>query len=139
MAIRDDLIKLGSTNPELRPHIRPLLRVAMEFDTPDALKKYLRDHPDADKSKHTVKEQKQRQEKQVDDRQYDGMMDYLVNGLEHAETVADGVDYLTKEFGLDSKFANDLIKEAFSKASLNDDVASGLIDSVSRRHGYSER
>lgn len=30
-------------------------RVAMEFDTPEALKKYLQDHPDADKSKHTVK------------------------------------------------------------------------------------
>ena len=25
MAIRDDLIRLGTTNPELRPHIRPLL------------------------------------------------------------------------------------------------------------------
>jgi hypothetical protein len=30
-------------------------KVAMDFATKDALKKYLRDHPDADKSKHKVK------------------------------------------------------------------------------------
>jgi hypothetical protein len=30
-------------------------KVGMEFDSPEALKKYLKDHPDADKSKHTVK------------------------------------------------------------------------------------
>lgn len=32
---------------------------AMEFDSPEALKKYLHDHPDADKSKHTVKKPEQ--------------------------------------------------------------------------------
>jgi hypothetical protein len=31
-------------------------RDAMEFDTPEALKKYLQNHPGADKSKHSVKE-----------------------------------------------------------------------------------
>jgi hypothetical protein len=30
-------------------------RFAMEFPTDEALKKYLKDHPDADRSKHTVK------------------------------------------------------------------------------------
>lgn len=30
-------------------------RFAMEFDSPEALKKYLKEHPGADKSKHTVK------------------------------------------------------------------------------------
>ena len=28
MSLKQDLIRLGLTNPELRPHIRPLLRVA---------------------------------------------------------------------------------------------------------------
>ena len=31
--------------------------LAMEFDSPAALKRYLHDHPGADRSKHTVKEQ----------------------------------------------------------------------------------
>lgn len=31
------------------------LRVAMEHDSPEALAKYLKEHPDADKAKHTVK------------------------------------------------------------------------------------
>ena len=31
-------------------------RLAMEFGTPDELKQYLKDHPGADKSKHTVKQ-----------------------------------------------------------------------------------
>ena len=33
----------------------PLIVMAMEHDSPEALRKYLHDHPDADKSKHTVK------------------------------------------------------------------------------------
>lgn len=33
-------------------------RVSMEFDSPAALKKYLKEHPDADRSSHTVKKQK---------------------------------------------------------------------------------
>lgn len=31
---------------------------ATEHDSPEALKKYLHEHPDADKSKHTVKKDK---------------------------------------------------------------------------------
>lgn len=34
---------------------RVATRFAMEHDSPEALKKYLQDHPDADKSKHSVK------------------------------------------------------------------------------------
>jgi len=34
---------------------RVATRFATEFDTPEALKKYLHDHPGADKSKHSVK------------------------------------------------------------------------------------
>ena len=57
MALRDRLIRLAHDRPELRPHLLPILaadRSAMEFPTEDALKKYLKDHPDADKSKHSV-------------------------------------------------------------------------------------
>jgi len=32
---------------------------SMEFDSPEAMKRYLKEHPDADKSKHTVKKQEQ--------------------------------------------------------------------------------
>lgn len=42
-----------------------LQRVAMEFDTPEALKKYLKEHPGADKSKHSV-DNKERAEKSPD-------------------------------------------------------------------------
>jgi hypothetical protein len=38
------------------------LGLAMEHDTPEALKKYLKEHPDADKSKHTVKKQEDKDE-----------------------------------------------------------------------------
>jgi len=31
------------------------VRLAMEHDSPEALAKYLKEHPDADKAKHTVK------------------------------------------------------------------------------------
>lgn len=34
--------------------LRPILRIAREFSTPEAMKKYLQEHPKADKSKHFV-------------------------------------------------------------------------------------
>lgn len=54
---RTRLIRLAHARPDLRPAILPLLtdRVAREFDTQEALDKYLKDHPKADKSKHKVK------------------------------------------------------------------------------------
>lgn len=39
--------------------------VAMDFPTQDAMDKYLKDHPDADKSKHHVKETKKEAPKQA--------------------------------------------------------------------------
>ena len=56
-ALRAGLIRLAHARPDLRTHILPLVtgRVAMEFDSQEALEKYLKDHPKADKSKHTVK------------------------------------------------------------------------------------
>jgi hypothetical protein len=55
--LRKQVIKLAHEVPELRVLLVPMLREAMEFDTPEALKKYLKEHPDADKSKHHVKKQ----------------------------------------------------------------------------------
>jgi hypothetical protein len=56
-AIRAHAIRLAHGNPDYRELLLPILsgRVAMEFDTEQALKYYLDKHPKADKSKHTVK------------------------------------------------------------------------------------
>lgn len=55
MSLRTDIIKLATDHPELRVHLLPLLKQAMEFDTPEAMQSYLKAHPGADKSNHTVK------------------------------------------------------------------------------------
>jgi len=54
--LRSRVIRLAHANPDLRPHLLPLLagKTAMEFPTEDARKKYLDDHPDADPSNHSV-------------------------------------------------------------------------------------
>ena len=60
MSIRKAIIKLAHDEPELRKVLVPLLRdasqdkEAMIFPNPGALRKYLSDHPDADRSNHTV-------------------------------------------------------------------------------------
>lgn len=56
--LRSRTIRLAHANPDLRSHLIPLItsRVAMEFDTQEALDKYLEAHPGADKSKHKVKD-----------------------------------------------------------------------------------
>lgn len=54
--LRGAVIRLATERPELRQHLVPVLRkTAMEFPTEDALKTYLKEHPDADRSLHTVK------------------------------------------------------------------------------------
>lgn len=55
MSLRSACIRLASSKPELRLHLLPLLKEAMEFDTQEAMEKYLKEHPDADKSNHSVK------------------------------------------------------------------------------------
>lgn len=52
--LRSKLIRLAHARPELRPALLPLLRTAMEHSSPEALKQYLKDHPDADPKNHTV-------------------------------------------------------------------------------------
>ena len=56
--LRSRTIRLAYTNLEVRPYLVELLatdRVAYEFSTEEALDKYLKNHPNADKSKHRVK------------------------------------------------------------------------------------
>lgn len=62
--LRAGLIRLAHSRPDLRPTILPMLtdRVAMEFDSQEALDKYLKDHPKADKSKHKIKGDKSKGE-----------------------------------------------------------------------------
>jgi hypothetical protein len=59
--LRKAAVRLAYDNPELRASLLPLLRegvgkVATDFPNQAALKKYLRQHPNADKSKHRVVE-----------------------------------------------------------------------------------
>lgn len=54
--LRTQIIRVAYTHAHLRPVLLPLLeRVATEFPTQEALDKYLKDHPQADASKHSVK------------------------------------------------------------------------------------
>ena len=53
--LRSALIKLAADNPNgIRAHLLPLLKTAMEFNSQGALDAYLKAHPDADRSKHSV-------------------------------------------------------------------------------------
>lgn len=55
-SLRLNLIRLAHAHPEFRKDILPLIsKSAMEHSSPEALEKYLKEHPNADKSKHTVK------------------------------------------------------------------------------------
>lgn len=55
MSLRSKIIRLAASNPDLRPHLLPLVKSAMDFDTQDAMDKYLKEHPGADRSNHHVK------------------------------------------------------------------------------------
>lgn len=56
-ALRASLIELANEVPEMRGLVVPVLRRhAMEFSSPEALENYLKEHPHADKSRHTVVE-----------------------------------------------------------------------------------
>jgi hypothetical protein len=56
--LRSRLIRLAATLPKgdktRREILGTLRREGMEFPTPEAMEKYLKEHPDADKSKHKV-------------------------------------------------------------------------------------
>lgn len=53
--LRSKVIRLAHQTPSLRAHLLPLLKMAEKFDTQDAMDKYLKDHPGANKSNHSVK------------------------------------------------------------------------------------
>lgn len=65
--LRAAVIKLATENPPLRAVLVPLLRQATEFPSEKALKDYLHEHPDADKSKHSVKQDSSGGDKPHDD------------------------------------------------------------------------
>lgn len=48
------VIKLAHDEPTLRPVLVPLIRQAMNFDTQNAMDKYLKEHPGADRANHRV-------------------------------------------------------------------------------------
>ncbi len=109
MDLMQSLVKLGTTNPELRPHIRPVLQHL------------------GSKSKSLTSNQ------------YDGLLDYLVNAFEHAEGMKEEVSYLVKEIKISREFANRLVQLASKKPYHNDEYASAIIDEVSRDLGYDNR
>lgn len=57
MPLIPQIAKLAFENPEMRGSLVPILRSAKEFDTKEQLEQYLKDHPNADKTKHKVKEE----------------------------------------------------------------------------------
>lgn len=83
MSLRTDLIRLAHQNPELRPALLPIIREAREFPTPEALKSYLEEHPDADKSKHTVQKSEKGEGGEEDDSEVPewGSMESKVKGF----------------------------------------------------------
>ena len=48
------IIKKAYKNPHLRSELLPIIKLAMEFPTEEALKQYLKDHPNADPKNHSV-------------------------------------------------------------------------------------
>ena len=61
--LRQAVIKLAKDKPELRKHLIPILRkVAIEFPNEEALKEYMKEHPDADPHNHSVKKEEPKKE-----------------------------------------------------------------------------
>jgi hypothetical protein len=101
--------------------------VGMVFPTQDALDKYLKAHPKADPSKHSVRmtEEGLRRElhqpqqthdtwhsqpdtRQPHERQREQVLDYVTNSLEHVESPHEAVQELT-HFGVPHAIAKDII------------------------------
>lgn len=94
-ALRSGLIRLAHSRRDLRATILPMLaesRMAKEFDTQKGLDTYLKEHPNADKSKHSIKkdEKKPKGEKgspkkdvgfKVDDKQLEARRPSLSDDL----------------------------------------------------------
>ena len=88
-------------------------RFAMEFPTDEALKKYLKDHPDADKSKHSVKKKEE-----------DG--DASSGKPSGSKSVQDMTEGMPDELLSDSEVSNHPAVKKLKKKLL-DDLASGKI------------
>lgn len=87
----ENIVKKNKGDKPSHPSKKTALRVAaryqraFEFPSPEALKHYLHDHPDADKSKHTVKkpgEDKPKAEETPDEKKKDEKKDHGGHGEE---------------------------------------------------------
>ena len=57
MTLRGKLIRLAHENPELREHLLPIIKEAMDFPSEDAWKAYKEKHPGAERADHNIKKQ----------------------------------------------------------------------------------
>lgn len=72
--LRLEATRLAFIVPEIRPYLLPVLvrpRVAKEFPTEKALKKYLEEHPGADRSQHSVKKGPEKKGPKKEDKGFD--------------------------------------------------------------------
>ena len=89
--LRPAVIRLAHSNESIRPHLLPLLKQAMEFDTPEAMQAYLKEHPGADKSNHHVKKKEEESKKddgggaKKDERHYDEVNNVHLEGISKEE------------------------------------------------------
>lgn len=58
-----EYIKLAYQKPHLRSELLPIIKLAMEFSSKEELEEYLKDHPNADPKKHSVKESESKPKK----------------------------------------------------------------------------
>ena len=57
-------------------------RFAMEFDTPEAMKSYFKEHPAADRSKHTVKKPESKKSPEADNKALSKVRDSVTSGFD---------------------------------------------------------
>jgi hypothetical protein len=62
--LRDDLLKLAQEVPATRRHLMPILKRAKDFPSQNALREYLKEHPQADPKRHQVVETKPKEKSQ---------------------------------------------------------------------------
>lgn len=128
--------------------------VSMEHDSPEALKKYLKDHPNADKANHTVKKDEGGASKSKDDKAGDADVVRMTKHTERlhktVQTAASSLEKLTGQFDRATGYKGDKerakrladkITNAHQDALTATDVcilhAKGLVN-IARKHGRSE-
>ena len=123
MRLRTAAIRLAYAHPEGSPLRTALLScVAMEFPTEDALKKYLDDHPKADRSKHSVKDSGGGKGKKDDegatkdlDAKIEKTKEVKEKALKRYSTAEDAYRNLSKEVGIETVVAFSSDAKEFKK------------------------